>query len=449
MASLPVRGARDVGPQSARLRRALVERFGLLASRYGCEEVEIPLIERRDLYQTSLGSTSDIVSAELFHVSHQQSTSTSSSPENIVLRPEGTAGVVRAFTNDTTLSSRLWYHGAMFRYERPQRLRQRQFTQLGIELLDDTHVLTDLDAISLAHHFLHDIATASDTLPVLLINTLGSPEDRIVYNETLMKWLRPRYSQLSPISQTRVDTGACLRVLDSKLPQDVEATADAPHLQDFVCENEQRRFAHLTMLLADNGIPATHDHTLVRGLDYYTGTAFEFVDASGQAICAGGRYANVLGMHGVGFAAGLERVEALATSAKSDHALKQPHAAVLALTGETYDSPELAKAARVAHRLRHAGVPARTAAVTGRVGKAVGRAVRDGATAVVVIGADEVHAHAAQVKLVASTHDERAPQQLLSDDDAFAAVQRHFAGAQNANRQPPRAEKQPQTLHSI
>jgi len=226
IANVTVRGCRDILPSTTRARRVLVDRFAKMADTYGFCEMETPILERTTLFKRALGSTSDIISSELYHV-------ISTEPDGIVLRPEGTAPVLRAIsryrstlgTGGTTYGTRIWYTGKMFRHERP----------------------------SLAHNYLKTTSIPQSNI-VLHINTLGSIDDRKVYNDTLKKYLSvsPRYEALSELSQLRVDKGECMRILDSKLSEDIDIMKNAPTLEEFVGNKEKQRSR--TRLLHQHGV---------------------------------------------------------------------------------------------------------------------------------------------------------------------------------------------------
>jgi histidyl-tRNA synthetase len=427
---LAVRGCRDVKPAAAAARRALVARFGDLARRYGFAEVELPVIERAELFLSALGSSSDVVTSELFRV-------TGPGPQDpkdrvqLALRPEGTAGAARAFVPRVSGDiARIWYAGPMFRYERPQKRRLRQFTQVGVECLGDCTVIADLDCIALAHEFIS--STSAGKAACLHINTLGTQQDRKQFNNDLALWLKPRYAALSEISRKRFDTGNCMRILDSKLSEDQDAMSGAPTLTERLSQPELDRFQHLQTLLSDLGMHFVVDTSLVRGLEYYTSTAFEFIDLERRAICAGGRYEGVQGAAGVGFAAGLERLEdeeSLADdSSNADHfGGVSGGVAIIAMASCAGVSPEESLALDVTRRLRQAGTCAVSRVISGKMGKAIGRAVREGALAVILIGTDEVSQGVVQVKLIeGSSHETRQPQRTIAVNEVTAAVDQHL-----------------------
>lgn len=449
---LPVRGCRDVRPSLAAKRRAMIDMFGKLAQRFGFAEVEVPLLERAEMYTTALGATSDVVSAEMFRV-HGPVTGSLRPPgdrSELVLRPEGTAGIARAFGSQASLGSdgaRVWYSGPMFRYERPQRLRLRQFTQVGVECIGEASVVSDFDCIALAQAFLDRTPGGKESS--LVLNTLGTREDRKAYNAVLSQWLAPRYLSLSFISRQRYEAGNCLRILDSKLPEDEDVMRCAPRLQEYISDADQCRFLKLQEYLRSEGIQFQIDHCLVRGLDYYSSTAFEFVDGSGQAVCAGGRYEQVQGSNGVGFAAGIERLEASqrdgepSEEVECDNELQggvRGGTAVILIrptscqneTSGTGSIGASGKEERVAfevlRRLRENNMCALLRPVRGnRVGKTIGRAVRSGARAIVIVGPDDVAAGVVQVKLVAgTTHEARQDQLTVCTENVVRLIEKHM-----------------------
>jgi histidyl-tRNA synthetase len=422
---IPVRGCRDVGPAAAAARRVLLSRFAVLAARYGFAEVETPVIERAALYAASLGATSDVVAAELFRVSGP-----GGDRDALTLRPEGTAGVARAFGQSRAAgeAARVWYAGPMFRYERPQRLRLRQFWQVGVECLGEEGAHADLDCISLAKVFLE--GTEGGKGVRLFINCLGSKDDRKGYNAALREWLAPRYQSLSVLSRRRFDAGNCMRILDSKLAEDEDALRGAPLLVEAVSEAERARFARLQLLLDNEGMRYIVDPMLVRGLDYYSSTAFEFLDGEGRAVCAGGRYEGVEGADGVGFAAGLERIEgATEEGAQTGLGGVQGGVAVIAIVGPAGEGGETESVGgESVRRIRDAGMCALLwSARTGKIGKAIGRAVRDGALAIVLVGPDDVARNVVQVKLLEGTsHESRGDQQAVGLGDVVSVLVEHL-----------------------
>lgn len=330
----------------------------------------------------------------------------------MALRPEGTAGVARALAEvglvrrATAHGTRVWYAGPMLRRERPQRGRWRQFWQMGVECVGTAGVATDAEVIEMADGFLRE---AGGRAIGLRVNTLGTKEDRQTYNAALREWLKDRYWAMSRISRERFDAGNCMRILDSKLAEDVDALVGAPGLPEFVGKEERDRFHELQELLKEAEVPFKVDERLVRGLDYYTSTAFEFDGEGGRAVCAGGRYADVVGASGVGFAIGLDRIEDEGLGAESAgvEAYERNLVGGVAVVGHGKEAGRSGSAVgqmcrRIARDLRAGGLKAVARVEGSKLSKAVPRAIRAGAEVVVVVGAREVEQGCAQVKFVCS-----------------------------------------------
>lgn len=298
-----VRGTRDEYGPDLWLKKAVCGEARRLASQLGYEEIRTPVLEKTDLFVRGLGADSDVVSKELYTV--EQS--------SLCLRPENTAGVVRAVLDgglEKDLPSRWWYEADMFRRERPQKGRYRQFTQFGVEMFSSPRhrVMADVELIHLAHNTIQSIlkkfSSSSSSFPVvkLHLNTLGDGASRASYRAALSEWLQQRRSLLSPDSVARLDRGSVLRILDSKEKQDRALLADssAPRLCDHLNETSHRYWQHLLRGLDAQGISYWHDEKLVRGLDYYQDAVYEFVvetksddvslGPSQSTILAGGRY---------------------------------------------------------------------------------------------------------------------------------------------------------------
>lgn len=272
-------------------------------------EIRTPILEQTELIARGVGKLTDIVSKEMFAFERGD--------DHYVLRPEGTAPVARAFT-EHHLSQRggtqkLFYIGPMFRAERPQKGRQRQFHQFGAEILGSAHPLADVDIIAFMIHVYKEIGLKNFTLK---LNSVGDPESRKKYKEVLQDYLRPNFSKLSKISQQRFETNP-MRILDSKEEEDQAFIANAPVITDYLNDDCAAHYQQVKSYLDELGIHYEEDPHLVRGLDYYTKTAFELVSpdlGSQDALGAGGRYDLLVEEVGgkrtpaVGFAAGIERL---------------------------------------------------------------------------------------------------------------------------------------------
>lgn len=309
------RGTYDALPeQAARLRHIESTALAVL-SRYGFGEIRTPVFEFTDVFARNVGDSTDIVSKEMYSFPDRGG-------ESLTLRPEGTAPVVRAYYEHGLkqhLPLKLAYVGApMFRYERPQKGRYRQFHQIGVEVLGYAGAWADVECIAAGVAMLRALGIASDGVMVRL-NSLGGPEDRAIYRDKLMDYLVPLQSQLSRESQERLAKNP-LRILDSKEPEDAEIVKNAPRPVDTLSEPSRQHFAQVMAGLSALNIPYEIVPTLVRGLDYYTHTVFEIhgvgLGAQSQVI-GGGRYDGLISQMGgeavpaVGWGCGLERLDML------------------------------------------------------------------------------------------------------------------------------------------
>ncbi len=282
-------------------------------SRAGINEIRTPIIEQTELFLRGIGENTDVVGKEMYSFDDRGGRS-------CTLRPEGTASVARSIVQHGLLNNgpqRLWYRGPMFRYERPQAGRQRQFHQIGVEFVGLSSVMSDAEVISIAWDFLKDVGLVDLTLE---INSLGSNEDRNVFKEELKNWLNLRFDLLDEDSQKRINVNP-LRILDSKNNSTKELLYEAPSLNDFLSKKSKIRFDSLLDLLDKLKIPYKINNNLVRGLDYYSHTAFEITSdhlGSQATVCGGGRYDGLISELGgpktpsIGWAIGMERLIILA-----------------------------------------------------------------------------------------------------------------------------------------
>ena len=304
-----VRGMNDILPSQTPLWQHLEGTIRHLLATYGYQEIRLPLLEATELFARSLGEVTDIVEKEMF-------TFTDRNGDNLTLRPEGTAGCVRAgieqglFYNQT---QRLWYLGPMFRHERPQKGRYRQFHQIGAEVYGLSGPDIDAEMIIMTARFWRQLGLSDLELQ---INSLGSANARSVYKEQLINYFTAHYQQLDADSQRRLSTNP-LRILDSKNPEMQALIESAPQLLEHLDAESQADFATLQQLLRQTGIRYQVNPRLVRGLDYYNKTVFEWVTQQLGAqgtICAGGRYDTLVEQLGgqptpaIGFALGMERL---------------------------------------------------------------------------------------------------------------------------------------------
>ena len=377
-------------------------------------EIRTPLLELTELFARGIGESTDVVGKEMY-------TFVDRGDRSCTLRPEGTASVVRAAIQHGLLAQgpqRLWYGGPMFRYERPQAGRQRQFHQIGVELLGVADAGSDAEAITIAWDLLADLGVGGLQLE---INSLGTPEDRQRYRAELVLWLEAHHDQLDPDSQQRISTNP-LRVLDSKNPDTQALLAGAPTLADALTGESHERFARVRQALEALAIPFVLNPRLVRGLDYYGHTAFEITSnqlGAQATVCGGGRYDGLVAELGgpatpaVGWALGMERLVLLLSQATA----VEPAAGVPDLY--VISRGELAEAqALVLTRLaRQAGLAAERDASGSAFGKQFKRADRSGAPWAAVIGGSEAADGMALLKDLRGETPERRipPQQLVAE----------------------------------
>ncbi len=346
-------------------------------------EIRTPLLEVTELFARGIGEATDVVGKEMY-------TFLDRGERSCTLRPEGTASVVRAAIQHGLFSQgpqRLWYGGPMFRYERPQAGRQRQFHQIGLELLGFAwDLLADLGVGGLA----------------LELNTLGSPDDRARYRTELVAWLEAHHEQLDPDSQARIHANP-LRVLDSKVPATQALLAGAPTLADALSGESHERFAQVRLGLEALGIPFALNPRLVRGLDYYSHTAFEITSSQlgAQAtVCGGGRYDGLVQQLGgpytpaIGWALGMERLVLLLSQVEQPAVVPPAPDLYVVSRGEAAE----ARALPLARRCRAAGLVVELDASGAAFGKQFKRADRSGARFAAVIGDAEAEAGVAVLK---------------------------------------------------
>ena len=377
-----VRGTHDLLPNILRKHKFIENTGANIAALYGFAEIETPVFEFTDVFARSLGVSSDVVSKEMYSFNTKGG-------ENITLRPEGTAGIARAFISNGLAQHvplKLFYRGPMFRHERPQKGRQRQFHQMGVELLGAESPQADVEVVSIAHRIIRDLGLSGGVR--LETNSLGDVESRALYKDALIDFFSNYKSDLSPDSLHRLNTNP-LRILDSKDEGDKKLVQTAPRLVEFLNYASEAFINEVYDGLAALGIPFKENPNLVRGLDYYCHTAFEFVtdDLGAQGtVLGGGRYNGLIEQlggtktAGVGWAAGLER---LAMMVEMDDPLSRPVAVVPLLD-------ELASQGRqITHSLREAGIVA-DIAFAGNVKRRLRRADKINALCVVILGPDEL-----------------------------------------------------------
>jgi histidyl-tRNA synthetase len=402
----PVRGTHDLLPDDSRRHRHVEETAFSVARRYGFGEIVTPIFEFTEVFSRTLGDTSDVVTKEMYTFADRGG-------ESITLRPEGTAGVARAFISgglSQNLPLKLFYRGPMFRYERPQKGRLRQFHQIGVELLGVEGPQADIEVIALGYHILSALGLKDKVQ--LELNSLGDAESRAAYRDALVAYLSGFKDKLSKDSLERLERNP-LRVLDSKDEGDRVVVADAPILTDYLNDASRVFFETVKTGLEAVGVPVSLNPRLVRGLDYYCHTAFEFTTTALGAqgtVLAGGRYDGLIGQMGgpatpgIGWAAGIERLSMLLDElASADRPL-----AVIPMGGDGVE------ALRVAQRLRNAGFSVEMG-YSGNMKKRLNRANKLGARAAVILGDDELARQAVAVRDLDSGEQEEVPLAMLEE----------------------------------
>ena len=378
----PVRGTQDLLPEAARRHRQIGEMARALAELYGFVEMATPIFEFTEVFARPIGEHTDIVAKEMY-------TFTDRSGDEVTLRPENTAGVVRAVLSNGLAQSvplKFFYNGPMFRHERPQKGRFRQFHQIGVEIIGVAQPQADVEVIALGRRILDALGIADRTL--LELNTLGDIESRAAYRQALVSYFSTRTSELSEDSRKRLERNP-LRILDSKEETDQRIARDAPAFVEYQNAESRRFFDKVRAGLDRLGIDYRLNPRLVRGLDYYTHTAFEFVTAdlgSQGTVMGGGRYDGLVELMGgpplpgVGWAAGIER---LAMLTGEPPPLPSPVAVIP--IGEIGEIAAL----KLAEDLRDRGLVV-DLAYSGNLARRLRRANRIGAFAAILLGEDEL-----------------------------------------------------------
>ena len=402
----PARGTADLLPDSMAKHRLVIDAARTASARYGFQEMATPIFEFSEVFSRPLGESSDIVTKENYSFADRGG-------EILTLRPENTAGVVRAMISGgltQSLPLKYFYAGPMFRYERPQKGRMRQFHQVGIEYLGPDDSLADAEIIACGARFLASLGVLDDC--ELHLNSLGDSDSRAAYRAALIAYLETFADQLSDDSKTRLAVNP-LRILDSKDAGDRAILQDAPRLQDYLNDVSKAHFADLTAALDSAGVAWVFDPLLVRGLDYYCHTAFEFVTTSLGAqgtVLGGGRYdglAEMLGgpkVAGVGWAAGVERLAMLVETAS----VNNPKVAIL-----TADDGARQAGFRLAEQLRDAGIDI-DLPTSGAMGKKLKKADKAGIWTAVIMGSDALAKNTVQLRNLRDGSQQELP---LDPDD--------------------------------
>ncbi|WP_414828043.1 histidine--tRNA ligase [Alteromonas sp. H39] len=393
-----IRGMNDCLPEISGTWQQVESVLRQVVASYGYQEIRTPIVESTDLFKRSIGEVTDIVEKEMYTFEDRNG-------DSLTLRPEGTASCVRAGNEHGLLynqQQRLWYLGPMFRHERPQKGRYRQFHQFGVEAYGLGGPDIDLEVILLSARLWKAFGISDNV--TLQINTLGSNEARQDYREALVEYLKARADKLDEDSLRRLDTNP-LRVLDSKNPQVQEAIADAPSLMDYLDDESRTHFETLCSQLTEAGIAFEVNPRLVRGLDYYNRTVFEWVTDSLGAqgtVCAGGRYDGLVEQLGgkatpaVGFAMGMERLVLLLTTLHADAQDESSADVYVTALGEDAQ----AYAVQVSETLRdnYPDIRVMMHCGGGNLKKQLKRADKTGAKLALILGSEEAQQHTVVAK---------------------------------------------------
>jgi len=303
-----LKGTRDILPKEVETWQYIEEKAKELFEKYGYKEIRTPVIESLDLFQRGVGETTDVVQKEMYNFEDKGG-------RKIALRPEGTAGVVRAYIENGLSSEpspiKLWYKMSMYRYENVQKGRQREFNQIGVELFGSDSYMADVEIIQMCNKFFEKLNIKDIELN---INSIGCPKCREKYKEALKEYIRPNLSEYCDTCKTRFEKNP-MRILDCKEETCKKLNQNAPRILDYLCEECKTHFENVKNALNELGVTYKVDSNIVRGLDYYTKTVFEFVSKiDGLTVLGGGRYdglAEELGgakTPAIGFATGMERL---------------------------------------------------------------------------------------------------------------------------------------------
>ncbi len=393
-----LRGTRDILPDEVGYWQQVEAIARQILYRAAYQEIRPPIFEQTDLFERGIGEATDVVGKEMY-------TFLDKGDRSITLRPEGTAGVVRAFIEHALHAQggvqRLWYTGPMFRYERPQAGRQRQFHQLGVEVIGSADPRADAEVIAIASDILRNLGLKTLKLD---LNSVGNVEDRQQYRQALVDYLTPYKDELDPDSQERLSRNP-LRILDSKDKRTQEIAQAAPSILDYLGTYSHRHFEQVQQLLSDLGISYQLNPRLVRGLDYYTHTAFEIIsdDLGAQAtVCGGGRYDGLVEELGgtatpaVGWAIGLERLVLLLQQ------LGEPPRQGLDFYVVSKGEAAQAQALGLAQKLRQVGFSVELDLSASGFKKQFARADRSGAVACLILGDEEAQNKTVKLKWMAS-----------------------------------------------
>ena len=416
------KGTADLLPGEIEKWQFIEETARLLFSDYQYQEIRTPMFEHIEVITRSVGDTSDIVTKEMYDFYDK-------GDRHITLRPEGTAPVVRSFVENKLFGPeyakpyKVYYTGPMFRYERPQKGRLRQFHQIGVEAFGSENPATDVETMMMALAYFEQLGMSEFHL---VINSLGDPETRQNYRQALIDYLTPFKDELSEDSQRRLNENP-LRVLDSKDKQDKQFVADAPSILDYLSEPAKKHFDEVVAMLDALEVPYQIDSNMVRGLDYYTHTIFEIMsDAKGlgaqNTLCAGGRYNQLVAelggpeTPGFGFAIGMERVLLVLEAEGVELPVAHQLDAYVVNLGEEVNLAAL----KVVQKIRQAGFSADRDVLNRKAKAQFKTADKLNATLVLTLGESELEQGMINVKSMATRKEIQVPLTAIYED--FGAV---------------------------
>ena len=410
-----IRGMHDILPEQTPRWQGVEQTFRRVLPAYGYQEIRLPIVEKTELFKRSIGEVTDIVEKEMYTFDDRNG-------DSLTLRPEGTAGCLRACLEHGLLhqpQQRLWYMGPMFRHERPQKGRYRQFQQMGLEAYGMEGPDIDAEVILLSLRLWKELGLARKL--ELRLNSLGTAEERLAYREKLVAYFRANFDALDEDSRRRLETNP-LRILDSKNPALAEVVRAAPALSEYLEDESRAHFQGLTDALDAAGVAYTLDPRLVRGLDYYSRTVFEWVTRELGAqgtVCAGGRYDGLVAQlggkasHAVGFALGMERLIDLLDEPERYDQAARPHAYLIRV-GELAER----QGAVLAERLRDAlpGLRLISHCGGGSFKSQFKRADKSGAAVALILGEDEARQGLVGVKPLRGDGEQASLQQSALAD---------------------------------
>ena len=411
------KGTKDMLPEQAYKWHYVEEKFADICRKYGFKEIRTPMFEHTEVFQRGIGDTTDVVQKEMY-------TFNDHAGRSITLKPEGTSGAVRAFIEHKQYAevqpTKYYYDTDCFRYEKPQSGRLRHFHQFGIEVFGTSNMLADAEVICLANDFLTDLGVKEIELR---INSVGCPECRAKYRQALKDFIKPRYDELCGTCKDRYERNP-MRILDCKSEICQGIVKDAPRMLDYLCDDCRQAFEELKTNLTSMGIGYTVDPNIVRGLDYYTKTAFEFVTTKIGAqgtVCGGGRYDHLIEelggppIPGVGFGLGIERLLLLMDANEAYFPEDQGVEVFIAVMGERAKSFGL----KLCREMRQKGIVAEMDTLARNIKGQFKYADRLNARYTLVIGDNELDKGVVSLKDMASSS-----QREVAIEDIYKEINR-------------------------